>query len=159
MENERMMEYQAIGRADHAIFWELLNAYYRDGEDADTEQAVLDGFIQDLFAMVMEGRIDGCFLALDGVPAGFVLWMLDREGGMFSELPGWGTFLEIGICPPFRGKGYGYQTVTHIEQQMKQAGVEHFYVSVYPLADGFWTKCGYVKTGDRASNGLYIYKK
>lgn len=154
-----MIEYRAITRDDYSIFWKLLNAYYRDGEDADTEQAVLDGFIKDLFSLVMENKIEGCFLRLNGAVVGFALWMIDAPDGIFSEIPGYGTFLEIGIRPSFRGNGYGYQTVTHIEQQMKQAGVEHFYVSVYPLADGFWTKCGYVKTEDIASNDLCIYKK
>lgn len=45
------------------------------------------------------------------------------------------------------------------EQQMRLAGAEHFYVSVYPLADKFWTRCGYAKTENTASNGLFIYKK
>lgn len=154
-----MIEYQAIKRTDYPMFWELLNAYYRDGEDADTEQAVLDGFIKDLFSMVMEKKIEGRFLRQDDTYIGFVLWMVDTANGVFSEIPGYGTFLEIGVRPPFRGKGIGCQVVAHIEQQMKQAGVEHFYVSVYPLADGFWTKCGYVKTEDMASNELYIYTK
>lgn len=154
-----MIEYKKLHRDDYPVFRELLTAYYRDGEDADTEQAVLDAFIRDLFTMVMDGRIEGCMLRLDEAVIGFSLWMIDTPDGVFSEIPGYGTFLEIGISPSFRGKGYGYQTVTHIEQQMKQSGVEHFYVSVYPLADVFWTKCGYVKTEDTASNGLLIYKK
>ncbi len=154
-----MMEYKKLRKNDYPIFCELLTAYYRDGEDADTEQAVLDSFIKDLFDMVMDGKIEGCILQQNDAAIGFVLWMIDTPDGVFSEIPGYGTFLEIGICPSFRGNGYGRQTVSHIEQQMKQAGVWHFYVSVYPLADGFWTKCGYVKTSDTASNGLNIYKK
>lgn len=42
---------------------------------------------------------------------------------------------------------------------MRLAGAEHFYVSVYTLADKFWTRCGYAKTENTASTGLFIYKK
>ena len=154
-----MIEYKKLHQDNYPIFHELMTAYYRDGEDADTEQAVLDAFILDLFSLVMENKIEGCFVHLNGEVIGFALWMIDTPDGVFSEVPGYGTFLEIGIHPSFRGKRYGYQAVAYIEQQMKQLGVENFYVSVYPLADGFWTKCGYIKTEETASNGLRIYKK
>ena len=153
------MKFQELGREDYPVFHELLTAYYRDGEDADTEQAVLDGFIESLFSMVMEQKIQGLFMVKNEEAVGFVLWMIDTPDGIFSEIPGYGTFLEIGVSPDYRGKGGGFQTVKHVEAQMKRSGVEHFYVSVYPPADDFWTKCGYVKTEKTASNGLTIYQK
>lgn len=154
-----MVEYMRLKRDDYPVFHELLTDYYRDGEDADTEEAVLDSFIKDLFDMAMDGRIEGCMMRQKGAVIGFALYMIDDPDGVFSEIPGYGTFLEIGIRPPFRKNGYGREAVSHIERLMRQAGAEHFYVSVYPEADGFWGKCGYVKTEDIASNGLYIYKK
>lgn len=153
------MKFQELCREDYPVFHELLTAYYRDGEDADTEQAVLDGFIESLFSMVMEHKIQGALMAHEGEAVGFVLWMIDTPDGIFSEIPGYGTFLEIGVSPTCRGNGFGFQAVKHVEMQMRQKGVEHFYVSVYPPADGFWTKCGYEKTDAVASNGLFIYKK
>ena len=153
------MKFQELCRADYPVFHELLTAYYRDGEDADTEQAVLDGFIESLFSMVMEQKIQGLFMVRNEEVVGFALWMIDTPDGLFSEIPGYGTFLEIGVSPEFRGNGFGFQAVKHVENRMKQSGVEHFYVSVYPPADGFWTKCGYVKTEETASNGLTIYRK
>ena len=153
------MEFKDLHRDDYPVFHKLLTAYYRDGEDADTEQAVLDSFIENLFSMVMEGRIQGMFMLLNGEVIGFALWMIDTADGIFSEIPGYGTFLEIGIRPAFRGNGLGFQAVAHAEARMKLSGAAHFYVSVYPPAAGFWTKCGYVKSGETASNGLHIYKK
>ena len=153
------MKFQELSRVDYPVFHELLTAYYRDGEDADTEQAVLDGFIESLFSMVMEQKIQGAFMVQDGEVAGFALWMIDTPDGIFSEIPGYGTILEIGVSPAYRGNAFGFQMVKHVEAQMKLSGVEHFYVSVYPPADGFWTKCGYRKTEKIASNGLTIYQK
>ena len=153
------MKFQELCRADYSVFHELLTAYYRDGEDADTEQAVLDGFIESLFSMVMEQKIQGLFMVQNEEAVGFALWMVDTPDGLFSEIPGYGTFLEIGVSPAYRGNGFGFQAVQHVEAQMKQNGIEYFYVSVYPPADGFWTKCGYRKTEKIASNGLMIYQK
>ena len=153
------MKFQELHRADYPVFHELLTAYYRDGEDADTEQAVLDGFIESLFSMVMEQKIQGLFMVQNEEVVGFALWMVDTPDGIFSELPGYGTFLEIGVSPDHRGNGFGFQAVQHVEAQMNQSGVEHFYVSVYPPAASFWTKCGYRKTEKIASNGLTIYQK
>lgn len=154
-----MIIYRPIGPSDYPVFWKLLNAYYRDGEDADTEQAVLDSFIKDLFNLVTCNQIQGCFLQAEDNLTGFVLWMVDTADGVFSQLPGYGTFLEIGISPAFRGIGIGRRAVEHIESRMRRTGTHRFYVCVYPQAEGFWTKCGYVKTADKASNGLYIYTK
>ena len=153
------MKFQELCRADYPVFHELLTAYYRDGEDADTEQAVLDGFIESLFSMVMEQKIQGLFMVQNEEVVGFALWMIDTPDGLFSEIPGYGTFLEIGVSPAYRGNGFGFQAVQHVEAQMQQNGTAHFYVSVYPPADGFWTKCGYTKTEKIASNGLTIYQK
>ena len=153
------MKFQELRQADYPVFRELLTAYYRDGEDADTEQAVLDGFIESLFSMVMEQKIQGAFMVHDGEAVGFALWMIDSPDGMFSEIPGYGTILEIGVSPAYRGNGFGVQAVKHIENRMKQTCTEHFYVSVYPPADGFWTRCGYVPTEQTASNGLVLYTK
>lgn len=154
-----MIEYKKLQRYDYPVFRELMTAYYRDGEDAETEQSVLDSFIADLFSMVTEDKIQGCFMFSDETLLGFVLYMIDTPGCAFSEIPNYGTFLEIGIVPSMRGKGYGAQAVADIERQMRQEGAEHFYVTAYPLAAGFWTKRGYTKTEDVASNGLFIYKK
>lgn len=153
------IDYRELRRDDYPVFREMLTAYYREGEDADTEQEVLDAFISDLFSMAIERKIDGCFICLEGEAVGFALWTIDTPDGAFSEIPGYGTILEIGIEPRFRGKGYGSLAVEHAERQMRLAGAEHFYVSVYPLADKFWTRCGYAKTENTASNGLFIYKK
>ena len=154
-----MITYSSISSDSYPIFGELLNAYYRDGEDADTEQTVLDDFIQELFSLITENHIQGCFLQAEDRIIGFILWMIDTAGGTFSELPGYGTILEIGISPAFRGNGIGCRAVAHIEAQMRKSDISHFYVCVYPQAEGFWTKCGYVKTAEKASNGLYIYTK
>ena len=63
-----MIIYRPIGPNDYPVFWKLLNAYYRDGEDADTDQAVLDSFIKDLFNLVTGNQIQGCFLQAEDNP-------------------------------------------------------------------------------------------
>ena len=153
------MEITNIVSGDYELFRQLLIAYYREGEDADTDEAVIVGFVDDLFSMVMDGRISGNLIQLNDEVIGFALWMIDKVDGVFSEIPGYGTFLEIGLRPNYRGNGYGLQAVQAVENQMKQLGAEYFYVSVYGPADGFWRACGYQKTEKLASNGLSIYLK
>lgn len=154
-----MIDYRNIEKSDYAEFLKLLTDYYREGEDADTEQSVLDEFIKHLFSLAVENQIRGCFLYQDDVLAGFVLWMIDTPGSDYSEIPGFGTFLEIGICPSYRAQGMGRCAVEATEERMREADVKNFYVSVYPPAGAFWEKCGYRKTDKKASNGLYIYVK
>lgn len=47
------MEYRKIRKEDEHIFHTLLEAYYREGEDADTPQEALDSFIGFLFSQAM----------------------------------------------------------------------------------------------------------
>ena len=154
-----MVRYKDIEKNDYSEFLKLLTDYYREGEDADTEQSVLDEFIKHLFSLVVKGQIRGCLLYQNDRLAGFVLWMIDAEDSDFSELPGFGTFLEIGICPPFRAQGMGRRVVETVEEHIREQGTKNFYVSVYPAASGFWEQCGYRKTHKIDSNGLFIYVK
>ncbi len=60
-ERALMMHYTAIQRDDYPHFYKLMVDYYREGEDADTPQEEIDGFIHVLFDMLMDHKIDGCF--------------------------------------------------------------------------------------------------
>ena len=83
-------------------FHRLLTDYYRDGADAETPQETLDEFIEMLFGLCREGTIGGA-MAYETAAVGFVLWGMDTEDFPFSNLPGYGTILEIGVVPTARG--------------------------------------------------------
>lgn len=149
------MNYIDVRNADYEMFHDLLNEYYRDGEDAQTPQTEIDAFIQHLYELCRDGRIFGC-VAYDKDPVGFVLWNVDSDGGAFSQKPGFGTILEIGICQDNRQRGIGQLLVNFAESQM---GVDRFYVCAYGPAERFWAKCGYFFAGETAENGLKIMVK
>lgn len=153
------MEYQTIHPGDAQIFHALLNEYYREGEDADTPQEQMDGFIQFLFEKVAQGQIQGCFAQAGEEYAGFFLWALDTPDFPFSQMPGWGTILEIGLRPTYRSRGYGKEMVRSIQQAMVIQGIHRCYVSAYGPAQSFWARCGFVENGMTADNGLPIMTK
>ena len=140
---------------DYVRFHHLLTAYYREGEDADTPQEQLDSFIRYLYDLMEKGVISGA-AAWEQEPVGFVLWAMDCEELPFSNKPGYGTVLEIGILPEFRGKGYGGQLVAFAESKL---GPVKKYICAYGPAEAFWKKCGYAESGQIAENGLKIFVK
>ena len=153
------MDYIGIGENDYREFYELANAYQREGEDADTPQEEIDAFIRFLFDKVDNHEINGC-IAKDGCACvGFALWGVDAEGFEFSEIPGFGTILEIGFIPSYRAKGNGKELVSYIESRFSQKGINNCYVSAYGPAQKFWSNCGYVENGKVASSGLPIMVK
>lgn len=153
------MEYRDLVREDFAAFRELATGYYRDGEDANTPQEELDFFIGILFEKVMSQEIRGCLVRSEGVPVGFALWAVDSEDFDFSEMPGLGTILEIGLVSSYRSKGHGKALVAYLEDRLRQACVDACYVTAYGPAQSFWSACGYVKNGRKASNGLPVMVK
>ena len=150
--------FEPITKENHASLEALMIEYYREGEDADTPIETIKGFIDSLYQMI--GRsIDGAMVKHDGQYEGFCLWMKDDSQSNFSEIPGYGTILEIGVRPQFRKKGLGREIVRYAEMQMRETGVESFYVSAYGPAEAFWESCGYQKTERMAENGLPIFVK
>lgn len=150
---------ESISKDNYALFQEIMIEYYREGEDANTCIDTIKAFIESLFRMVCNGEIDGVLLLSDDMCEGFCLWMKDDEQCDFSEMPGYGTILEIGVRRDFRKKGVGMRIVDYAEKQMRKMGVDAFYVSAYGPAEAFWEKCGYEKTDKIASNGLTIFLK
>ena len=149
------MKYVTIDTTCFADFHTLLNAYYREGEDADTPQSEVDGFIDCLFRLCLEGRISGC-IAYEEKATGFALWQMDSEDAVFSNKPGYGTILEIGVVPSRRGSGLGKQLADYAESRM---GADRYYVCAYGPAEKFWADCGYTDSGEIANNGLKIMVK
>ena len=147
------MEYCPI--TDYETFHSLLEPYYRDGEDADTSQEELDAFIDYLYRLVKDGTISGC-VALQEKTVGICLWWIDVPELPFSNKPGWGTILEIGLLPEYRGKGLGRELADYAISQMD---VSCFYVCAYGPAESFWEKCGYTDSGRLATNGLKLLIK
>lgn len=153
------MDYTIKDCEEYDTFHALLVPYYREGEDKDTPQEQVDGFIQMLFDLVQQGKINCRLLVRDEAKIGFVLWAIDTEDFDFSELPGMGTILEIGIEKPARRAGVGTQMVQYVEEQLRQSGIRQCYVSAYGPAQDFWKHCGYQFQGANASNGLPIMVK
>lgn len=154
---ENPITFRPIGPEDYPVFHQLLNDYYREGEDAQTPQAEIDGFISYLHDLCLQGRICGAIVHASE-PVGFVLWKID-DGSEFSNLEGFGTILEIGLAPDRRLNGTGWKIVAFAEREMQQLGATGFYVCAYGPAKAFWTKCGYQPSGKQAENGLDIYWK
>ena len=147
-----------ITQEHHDDFRLLLTRYYREGEDAGTPQAEMDDFISYLFSMCTDGTIEGCIAYADR-PVGFVIWNIDTADSPFSNWPGRGTILEIGVIPESRKTGLGRMLAAHAEDKMLKAGITSFYVCAYGPAVEFWKKCGYEKTDRIADNDLPIYAK
>ena len=154
-----MMQFFPIGETDFDAFHKLADAYYREGEDAQTPQEEIDSFISFLFDKVVKGEIYGLFTKNGCEYIGFALWAIDTEDFAFCEIPGFGTILEIGIAPPYRASGRGKEFVSYIEQCIQRFGVKHCYVSAYGPAQTFWENCGYAENGKTANNGLPILTK
>ena len=149
------MMFLDIRESAYEVFRSLLTAYYRDGEDVATPQSEIDGFISYLYELCRSGKICGC-IALEEAPLGFVLWCEDTPEGVFSRKPGFGTILEIGVCPESRGMGIGRLLSKHAESRMNP---DKYYVCAYGPAEVFWEKCGYGFRGEMADNGLKIMEK
>ena len=153
------MDYIEICENDYGAFHELANTYYREGEDADTPQEVIDSFVRMMFDKVINNEIYGCFVKDEQKYIGFALWAIDTEDFDFSEMQGLGTILEIGLTPSYRSSGLGKNLVTYVENCLQKSIISQCYVSAYGPAQKFWTSCGYVENGKVASNGLPIMVK
>ena len=153
------MEYLEICETNYDIFHQMACAYYREGEDRDTPQDEIDTFIRYLFDLVNRKEIQG-HLAWDGhLHVGFALWTIDTGDFPFSELPGYGTILEIGIAPSYRASGLGREFVAFIEESLRRKNAVRCYISAYGPAMKFWKHCGYSEKGQTAKNGLPVMVK
>lgn len=148
-----MMHFISVTETEYSLFHRLLNDYYREGEDEQTPQSEIDGFIQLLFDLCNQKKIMGA-VAFDDSPVGFVLWNIDTPNGVFSQKPGYGTILEIGVSKEHRAKGFGIEIARYALSHMR--GMDH-YVCAYGPAEAFWRKCGFQDSGETADNGLKIY--
>ena len=149
------MEFLDIQKVSYDAFHELLNEYYRDGDDAQTPQAEIDAFIQYLFDFCQSGKISGA-VCMEEEPLGFVLWNVDSEDSPFSQKPGFGTILEIGVRKNVRRAGIGRKLVNLAEDLMR---ADRYYICAYGPAQMFWSRLGYEFSGETAENGLPIMVK
>lgn len=156
---ETNLEFVHICPEREAALRSFLTSYYRQGEDADTPQEVLDEFIGRLLDLLRGEEISGALLQAGEATLGAVLWMVDRAGGPFSVRPGWGTILEFGIDPAHRKQGLGRRAAAYAEDRMREAGVQNLYVSAYGPAREFWVRLGYRDSGELAPNGLPVLVK
>ena len=151
--------YQKISKQTYEIFHRIMTEYYYEGEDEGTPQEILDEFIQMLLGKIEDEVIEGRLVTCSNSIVGFVLWMKDEDEKLFSEKPGYGTILEIGVVKEYRNAGIGKVLVSYAEEQMRAMQVQALYVCAYGPAELFWKKRGYFKTGEIASNGLPILMK
>ena len=153
------MDFQRLAQAEYSAFHGFMTAYYREGEDKETPQAEIDTFIQYLFDKIATEEIHGALAYTDLQLMGVVLWMNDTSDSSFSQMPGYGTILEMGVLPAYRKMGYGRQIAVYAEQQMIKDKVKGYYLCAYGPSQQFWESCGYVATGKLAFNGLPLYEK
>ena len=153
------MDYVEIGKNDYDIFHKLANEYYREGEDENTPQEIVDSFIRSMFEKVINHEIEGYFAKAESEYIGFSLWAIDTEDFEFSQMPGFGTILEIGLIKSYRSSGLGKEFVAFIENSMRKNNIEQCYVSAYGPAQKFWAHCGYTENGRKANNCLPIMVK
>ncbi len=153
------MEFQEINQQSYNTLHRLMEEYYREGEDEDTPQEEIDGFIRLLFDMVQKAEILGRLVTEEAGVIGFVLWAADTADFAFSECPGLGTILEIGLQKQARASGNGTKIVQYVEQCLRHDGIRQCYVCAYGPAQRFWVHCGYRPSGKNASSGLPILAK
>jgi ribosomal protein S18 acetylase RimI-like enzyme len=153
------LEFIDVEEINYQTFHDLLLEYYRDAEDADTEQGVIDDFINRLYDRIVHNNIKGKIVSLDQEYIGFVVWMIDQKNRDFSEIPGYGVILEIGLKKNYRKQGFGQKIVQFAEKKMISEGIDGLYIEAYGPAVSFWTKCGYENSGKTASNELPIFMK
>lgn len=151
------MRFTSAAQAPQALH-DLLTAYYREGEDADTPQEELDAFITYLTQLLEQSTLQGEVAWKDETPVGFVIFAYDGEGYPFSECPGMGTIAEIAVTPEARRHGLGQQLVRRAEDALRAACTQ-MYVCAHASAQTFWEKCGYRPNGSIAGNGLPICTK
>ncbi|MBQ1410282.1 MAG: GNAT family N-acetyltransferase [Oscillospiraceae bacterium] len=153
------MTFEPITKENRESLEALMLAYYQEGEDAETPVETIKDFIAYLFQKLCDGEIAGVMVKNDGPYEGFCLWMKDEAHSEFSEVPGYGTILEIGVKPEARKKGIGREIVRHAEAQMRKQGAASFYVSAYGPSEAFWERCSYYRSERTAKNGLPIFVK
>lgn len=149
------MKILPVTQNQYNVFHSLLTDYYREGEDAQTPQEELDSFIELLFDLCQKDTISGC-IAYEKIAIGFALWGMDTVDFPFSNKPGYGTILEIGMIPSMRGTGLGRRLAEYAENAM---ACEKYYICAYGPAEKFWKKCNYRETGEIAENGLKLLVK
>lgn len=154
-----MYEFKQINQENFKLFHDFMNDYYRDGEDSDTAQDKIDGFIKKLFDLIQEKSMFGVLAYSDDIFIGIVIWMKDTIDHDFSVIPGYGTIAEIGIIPSMRKKGLGCVLVEYAEKELLRLDIKGIYVIAYGAALNFWQKRGYIENGQIASNGLTILAK
>lgn len=153
------LRFESINEENSNELHSLMTEYYRDAEDRDTPQEEIDEFIKMLCDMLEEKSIGGRLVYLNTEAVGFLLWMIDQLDSPFSEVPGNGTILEIGLASRYRHCGYGKELVDYAEEQMMKEGANGFYVLAYGPAHDFWNQCGYYDSKRKGKNNLPLLTK
>lgn len=154
-----MYEFKKINQENFKLFHDFMSDYYRDGEDSDTAQNKIDGFIKKLFDLIQEKSVFGVLAYSDDIFIGIVIWMKDTIYHDFSVIPEYGTIAEIGIIPTMRKKGLGSVLVEYAEKELLKLNIKGIYVIAYEHALKFWKKRGYIESRQVTSKGLSILVK
>jgi len=140
-------------------FIEMFCAYFRSDfkyeiSDHEAEELCSEIAKQSLFGII---KLD--LLIIDEKISGFICYQIDTHKSDWCEREGWGLIREIYIKHTLRGKGLGLKLVSHAEKNLYNKGVERIYLTSNE-ASGFWSSCGYKKTGKVSSiNHEPIYEK
>lgn len=147
-----------IGPENRLFLKNLMLDYYRVS-DPDESDAMLEAYADTLLEL-LDAEVLDCRLALeDSTPIGFTIFTKDRKGTDFTELPGYGTIMELFVLPEYRHKGIGTHMVEEAEALLRQKNILGCYICAHESSAPFWAKLGYADSGEKGTNDLPLWIK
>lgn len=154
-----MDKLEILTSENDAYLKNLLFNYYKDGEDADTPDDIVNDFIKYIVKLIYSNKLNCRILNHEGTYIGFIIWFKDEVGHEFSELPGYWSIAEIGIKKEYRNKHFGIKLVNYVEKNVKGNDAASFYITAYSPFKNFWEKIGFKDIGLKGNNNLPIMVK
>lgn len=137
---------------------DLMLDYYR-AADSESGDMVLDAYVETLLDLVNAQVLDCRLADQDGAALGFAIFTKDRKGTDFTEMPGYGTIMELYVLPEYQRRGIGTQLAQEAEKLLREQDVKGFYICAYEAANGFWEKLGYKDSGEVGTNEQALWIK
>lgn len=145
---------------DKKLTFELLNddnkeAFFALLEECDVAQER----IRELYALTMADKVRARLCRLGAKPIGFITYMRDVEDAPFSQLPGHGTILNVGLTEAMRGQALSDKLIAYAEDDLRLSRVDGLYVTATKELIPFWQKHGYEKTNRLSTDYLPLLVK
>lgn len=140
-------------------FEEMLVEYFCTDLQSDIpEDIVRNKLVGHILNYVQNHIIHLAFAVEEEILIGFSIYQIDTVESDWCKRPGWGFIREFCIRRPYRGRGNGKQLASYTEQQLRNMGASHLYLTS-DSAVGFWERCGWSNTHEQGSNDLEILTK